>query len=267
MLTTLDAYERRMWEGRAQAYVVSFATLCAYPVHALLDAANVGPGVTTLDVGTGPGTVAAAAADRGATIVAVDAEPSMIRIAAAAVPTADVRSALLPNLPFPDEAFEAVVANFVINHVGDPGAATAELLRVVRPGGRVAATIWPQPPPPLQRLWTDVAEAAGLAPSQSPSVAADIDFPRTADGFVALLAGAGLRDVTCETLEWQHQTSLDAWWVGPANGLGALGAALADASAETVARTKQCYERLATRHVANGVLSLPTAALLAVGTR
>jgi SAM-dependent methyltransferase len=267
MHTTLDAHERRMWEGRAQAYVLSFATLCAYPVHALLDAASVGPGVTTLDVGTGPGTVAAAAAARGATIVAVDAEPSMIRIAAAAVPAADVRRAVLPDLPFPDGAFEAVVANFVINHVGDPGAAIAELRRVVRPGGRVAATIWPQPPPALQRLWADVAEAAGLGPSQTPGVAVDIDFPRTADGFAALLAGAGLRDVTCQTIEWQHQTSLNAWWVGPANGLGALGAALADASPETVARTKRCYERLAARHVANGLLSMPTAALLAVGTR
>jgi ubiquinone/menaquinone biosynthesis C-methylase UbiE len=44
----------------------------------------------------------------------------------------------------------AAVANIVPNHVGDPAAGLAELRRVVRPGVRVAVTLWPTPqPPPL----------------------------------------------------------------------------------------------------------------------
>ena len=271
MRTTLDDYERRMWRGRAQAYVLSFATLCAHPVHALLDAARVGPGSAVLDVGTGPGTVARAAVDRGARVTAVDAEPSMVEVASAAVPTADVRLAVLPELPFADGAFDAVVANFVVNHVGDPAAAVAELRRVVRPGGRVAMTVWPRPSPPLQLFWADVAAEAGLTSgptaAAAPRVPPEADFARTPAGFAGLLSGSGLLDVVCDTIEWRHQTTVDEWWNAPANGLGALGAALAGAPPATVEHARQTFERLATPYVDNGVLTMATAALLASGMR
>ena len=58
--TRFDEYERAMWAGRADTYANSFAKLCAYTVPRLLDAAGVGDGTELLDVGTGPGTVAAA---------------------------------------------------------------------------------------------------------------------------------------------------------------------------------------------------------------
>ena len=271
MRTTLDDYERRMWRGRAQAYVLSFATLCAYPVHALLDAARVGPGCAVLDVGTGPGTVARAAVARRARVTAVDAEPSMIEVATAAVPTADVRLAVLPELPFVDGTFDAVVANFVVNHVSDPAAAVAELRRVVRPGGRVAMTVWPRPSPPLQLFWADVAAEAGLTSgptaASAPRVPPEADFARTPTGFAGLLSGSGLLDVECDTIEWRHQTTVEAWWTAPANGLGALGAAIAGAPPATVEYVRQTFERLATPHVADGVLTMPTAALLASGRR
>lgn len=271
MRTTLDDYERRMWRGRAQAYVLSFATLGAYPVHALLDAAGVGTGSAVLDVGTGPGTVARAAVARHARVTAVDAEPSMIEVASAAVPTADVRLAVLPELPFVDGTFDAVVANFVVNHVGDPAAAVAELRRVVRPGGRVAMTVWPRPAPPLQLFWADVAAEAGLTSGPTaagaPRLSPEAEFARTPTGFAGLLSGSGLVDVVCDTIEWQHETTVDAWWTAPANGLGALGAALAGAPPATVAHVRQTFERLAAPHVADGVLAMPTAALLASGMR
>jgi protein-L-isoaspartate O-methyltransferase len=57
-VTMFDEAERRIWEGRAEAYACSFAKLCAHPVSALLDAARVRSGVRLLDVGTGTGTAA-----------------------------------------------------------------------------------------------------------------------------------------------------------------------------------------------------------------
>jgi 2-polyprenyl-3-methyl-5-hydroxy-6-metoxy-1,4-benzoquinol methylase len=72
-----DVYDRSMWTGRAAAYQRGFAQLTAHTAGVLLDAAGVGAGTRLLDVGTGPGVVARAAAARGARVTAIDAEPSM----------------------------------------------------------------------------------------------------------------------------------------------------------------------------------------------
>ena len=140
-----DTYERGLWAGRAAAYERGFARLTAHTAGALLDAAGVAAGTRVLDVGTGPGVVAGAAAARGARVTAVDAEPSMAEAAARNVPGLDVRVAVLPDLPLPDGAFDAVTGNFVISAVGDPAAALAELRRVLRGGGRLALTCWTLP--------------------------------------------------------------------------------------------------------------------------
>ncbi len=57
-----------------------------------------------------------------------------------------VIQAALPELPMTDGAFDAVAANFVINHVGRPSDSVAELARVTRSGGLIAMTVWPAPP-------------------------------------------------------------------------------------------------------------------------
>ena len=163
---TFDETERARWAGGAEAYAETFAPFCAGPATDLLAAAGVDAGTSVLDVGTGTGTVAALAVERGARVTAVDAEPSMVAATAARVPGADVRPAILPDLPFPAATFDAVVANFVINHVGAPAAAVAEQTRVARPGGTVAVTVWPHPAPPAQALWSMVYRHAGSTPTR-----------------------------------------------------------------------------------------------------
>ena len=92
-----DAYERRLWAGRAAAYERGFARLTAHTAGALLDAAGVEAGTRVLDVGTGPGVVAGTAAGtaaaRRAQVTAVDAEPSMAEATAHNLPGLDVRHA------------------------------------------------------------------------------------------------------------------------------------------------------------------------------
>ncbi|WP_249714438.1 methyltransferase domain-containing protein [Rhizomonospora bruguierae] len=266
--TTFDDHERVLWVGKAAAYRDSFASLCAHPAGPLLDAAAVGEGVRVLDVGTGTGTVAALACARAAKVTAVDAEPSMLEIARRRASDAETRQAVLPRLPFPDGCFDAVVANFVINHVGDPGAAVREMRRVVRPGGRLAVTIWPYPSPPAQQLWNTIFDAAGVQrPTDLPKVAPDKDFPRNRDGLTGLLDQAGLIDVRCELLTWTHRTHPDTWWAGPASGLGTPGTLLRRQNPATIARIKHHYDQhTATYRDADGQLGLPTAALLAAAS-
>ena len=260
--TSFDDHERARWAGRAAAYERTFARLCAYPAEALLDAAGTGVGMRVLDVGTGTGTVAALAAGRGATVVAVDAEPSMLARARRSVPDARLVRAALPHLPVTTGAVDAAVANFVLNHVGDPAAAVAGLRRTVRPGGRIAVTVWPSPQPPLQRLWGEVF--ADVDGGELPRVAAERDFPRTEEGLTGLLARAGLDDVRCRTLTWTHRADPDEWWTGPASGLGIPGLLLQRQPPATHEALRRRYLELSARYRdADGLLALPTAALLA----
>ncbi|WP_031161233.1 class I SAM-dependent methyltransferase [Streptomyces durhamensis] len=265
--TAFDESERRAWAGRAEAYAASFAGLCAYPVPELLDAAGVREGVRVLDVGTGTGSVAAAACERGAKVAAVDAEPGMVVRAARTAPDADVRLATLPRLPFADGEFDAVVGNFVLNHVGRPREALRELRRVTRPGGRTAVTVWPVPATAGQALLGRAVQAAGVSrPAHLPALAPEEDFPRTEEGFAALLSEAGLTKVSCDTLVWDHLTTPQEWWSGPAAGVATIGQVVTSQSPVVIAEIRDHFESLCAEFVRpDGVLVLPHAALVAHG--
>ncbi|GAA1400180.1 hypothetical protein GCM10009639_40860 [Kitasatospora putterlickiae] len=264
-MTLFDESERRIWAGSARAYADSFAKLCAYPVERLLDVAGVGAGARVLDAGTGAGAVAVAACARGAKVSAVDAEPGMVELARQAAPAADVQVAALPELPFADGEFDAVVGNFVLNHVGRPRQALAELRRVTRPGGTVAVTIWASPPAPGQALIGRAIQAAGVQrPSDLPALAPEDDFPRTERGFADLLASAGLAEAACEALSWDHRTDLEEWWSGPASGVATIGKIVVGQTPETRAEIKRRLVDLSAEFSGpDGSLLLPHVALLA----
>jgi SAM-dependent methyltransferase len=263
MAGEFDTHERHMWAGAADAYAGSFAALCAATAGALLDAAAVGAGTRVLDVGTGPGTVAAAALARGAEVVAVDAEPSMVALAAANAPGAEVRHAVLPRLPFADGSFDAVVANFVVNHVEDQQAALVELRRVVRPGGRLAVTIWHGTGNEAMSLFNLALDEAGV---ERPVYPAPVDFARTAEGLRGLLEQAGWAGVDSGEVAWTHREDPEVWWSGPAGGVAGIGLVVTGQTPEMFARVKSAYDRLAAERLApDGLIALPAVALLASG--
>ncbi|WP_234443619.1 class I SAM-dependent methyltransferase [Streptomyces sp. NRRL B-24484] len=266
MAGEFDAHERRMWEGKAVPYQRTFAGLCGAAVPELVAAAGVGPGAAVLDVGTGPGTAAAAAVRLGARVTAVDAEPGMVALAAENVPAADVRHAVLPVLPFADASFDAVVANFVINHVEDPAAALAELRRVTRPGGRIAVTVWAAVGNTALGLFAEALDAAGAVRPAFPPL--PVDFDRTPEGLAGLLAGAGWRNPEGRHLAWTHRVSPEEFWQGPASGIANLGLVITGLPPATAALVKQHYDRIAGgRTDGDGLLALPAAAVLAVARR
>lgn len=262
-----DTAERRIWAGRAEAFRDSFAKLCAHTAPALLDAAGAGPGVRLLDVGTGIGTVAAAACARGAEVTAVDAEAGMIELARRNAPSADFRQAVLPDLPFEADSFDAVVANFVVNHVGRPAAAVAAMRGVTRRGGRVAATIWCSPAGAGHELLNRAVEAAGARPpADLPHLDPAEEFPHTREGFAELFVAAGLTDVTCEPISWDHVADPEEWWGGAAAGVGLIGQTVSRQDPDTLKRVKAAYDDLARGYAGpDGRLRLRYHALLAGG--
>jgi SAM-dependent methyltransferase len=153
----------------------------------LLELAGLAAGQQVLDIGCGVATTAIQVAQRfHAQVTAADLAPLMLARAHANVTAAGldgqvrVEQADILALPYPDGAFDRVIAEAVTMFVDRPRAA-AELVRVCRPGGRVLATefCWRRPPtaearqvflgevcPGLQvdrvQQWTDLYRAAGL---------------------------------------------------------------------------------------------------------
>lgn len=114
--------------------------------EAILDRARLVPGESLLDVGCGTGTLAIAARRRlGPTsrVIGVDASPEMVAAAWAKARKAGqpiaFETATAQALPFPDGQFDLVTSTLMLHHLPKPGrpAAAAEMLRVLKPGGRV----------------------------------------------------------------------------------------------------------------------------------
>lgn len=99
-----------------------------------------------LDVATGSGNTALSAARRRAHVTAVDFVPELLvrGRARAAVERLRVDFQLgdAQALPFRDGAFDVVASTFGIPFVPDPARAASEMIRVVRPGGRIGLTAW-----------------------------------------------------------------------------------------------------------------------------
>ncbi|WP_260333085.1 class I SAM-dependent methyltransferase [Streptomyces beigongshangae] len=138
------------FEGSApERYEQYSAPVMAPFVAALLDAVDLCPGHQVLDLAAGTGFVARAAAARvGPTghVVAADPSGPMLKVAAAKAPRMypDIEFTVAPadRLPQPDDAFDTVLCQQGVQCFPDLGAALAEVSRVLRPGGRFAATVW-----------------------------------------------------------------------------------------------------------------------------
>src|SRR5499426_3406590 len=141
------AFERLGWGGQIDGYQRTFARLTAQTVPAMLEAGRVMRGHRVLDVCTGHGVLAAAALERGAAVSGLDFAEAVVSAAMRNVPGATFRQGDAQALPYPDASFEAVLCGYGLIHLSDPAVALAEMVRVLAPGGRLAASAWERPEP------------------------------------------------------------------------------------------------------------------------
>jgi SAM-dependent methyltransferase len=215
-----NAFEAAGWERKASGYDDFFGQITARVIDPLLDAAMLRRGERLLDVATGPGYVAARAAERGAQVVGVDVADAMVALARGRHPELEFHQADAETLPFSDASFDAVVANFLVLHLGRPERAAGELARVLVAGGRLALTAWDLPERArFLGIFLDAVAAAGAtAPTDVPRGPDFFRFSREEE-FAGLLRGAGLEDIEVETLEFTHPVaSVDELWDGLLGG-------------------------------------------------
>lgn len=255
------------WDRVAEAYDAGFGRLCSGTVDAVLDAALTGAGHpgTLLDVGTGAGSVGRSALSRRAVVHACDASASMIDFVGAVEPRVRLAVAALPHLPYADAAFDAVTANFVINHVADPLAAVREIARVTRRGGRAALTIWPGGPTALDQLWQDVVADAGAVAPPARRLDPAHEFDRTESGLADLLERAGLVTVDVRTVSWTFRVSAADLWAGVEAGIAGVGATFLAQPVELRDQMRAVFADRVDQGGDDGELALPASALLAVG--
>ena len=185
-----------------------------------------------LDVGCGPGALTGELVRRvgAAGVAAVDPSPPFVDAMRERYPDVDVRAGAAESLPFDDGSFDAALAQLVVHFMSDPVAGLAEMRRVVRVGGVVAACVWDfgGGGAPLARFWSAARSLDADAPGETA-------LAGTSSGELrALFERAGLRDVVEERISVSvSHPSFEEWWepytfgVGPA---GAYVASLDDAS-------------------------------------
>ena len=142
-VTAAAAKEAELWSERAHDWaqvMESDTPWLAGLYDEVLHRLRVGPGTRVLDVGCGAGAFAARAARRGAAVCAIDITPAFVELASARVPNADIRLGDMQALPWEDAGFDLVTGFNTFFYAEDVVAALREAARVLRPGGRVAAT-------------------------------------------------------------------------------------------------------------------------------
>jgi len=104
------------------------------------------PAERVLDLGCGTGNAALLAARAGSEVVAVDPAARLLAVAAARLREeglhAEFLQASAERLPFPDGSFDVVLSVFAVIFADDAERAAAEIVRVLRPGGRAMVTSW-----------------------------------------------------------------------------------------------------------------------------
>lgn len=134
-------FERAGWDANITGYDQAFGPVSRQTVVPLLKAANVSAGMRVLDVCSGPGMLVEAAIERGAQPVGLDFSVRAIELARELVPAGEFHQGDAQALPFVDNSFDAIVCAYGVIHVPVPEMALRQMLRVVRPGGRVAISV------------------------------------------------------------------------------------------------------------------------------
>lgn len=203
----------RTYDSIADSYGRVHAPVMARPARDLVELA-VGAGSRVLDVGTGTGVAAEAAAEvagGAGIVVGIDSSLPML-MAGGQSNNAHRTLALAFDLPFADATFDVVIANCVISHFKKYKTALFDMLRVLKPGGALAVSAWGNRQDEFRIAWRDllvgVAGHEMLVDAARQVVPWEDLFadPRKME---EILSESGLRRIRVERREYKNRMTLE----------------------------------------------------------
>ena len=226
-LGSADEYRRRSyrnwqsaaagWEREREAVQAALAPLTDW----MLERLAAQPGQTLLELGAGTGEtglLAARLVDPGGRVILTDRSTAMLEAAERRArelghSNVELRALDMEAIDLPEAAVDGVLCRLALMLVPDTAAALAGIRRVLRPGGRLIATVWDavERNPWAPALWEVIERMTDLPPARpgGPGMFSLGD----AGGIEALLADAGFREIAVEpiAIEWRYD-DFESYW-------------------------------------------------------
>jgi ubiquinone/menaquinone biosynthesis C-methylase UbiE len=263
----------RYWEKHRATIREMFAPI----TEALIAEARISRGSAVLDLATGPGEPALAIAEfvgREGKVVGVDVVAEMVEAARREADRRKLRNvsfAVAPAdaLPSENDSFDAVVSRFGIMFFPAPVLAVREMLRVLKPGGKIALAVWHfAERNPFHYTLSRAVEH--YVESPAPAEDAPDAFRYAAPGKLrAVLSEAGAAEVSERLLQFsiRAKVSLEEFWTLRSEMTERLRSALAKLPREQMAEVKrEAIEALRAYSGDHGV-SLPAEVLIVSGRK
>ena len=208
-----------VWDAMAELYVREIDRRFEPIIGHILTRAELHPGQRVLDLGTGTGSLALTGAPRvapGGRVIGFDISPEMLALARERASRAGLGNVSFAEgraeaIPADDSSQDTVLASLSLMYVIDRAAATREIARVLRPGGRLVAAVWAGPE------HADIVRLQQIAGSFAPEPpVAGVGPSAMADPspFLTQLAAAGIdARAESEITEFDFADFASAWAV------------------------------------------------------
>ena len=280
-ITTEQADDiKRAWRGAAEYWTKHAPTIRAIfaPLtEKLIDAAGIAPGQQVLDIAGGAGEPSLVIATRIApdgVVTCTDIAPEMLAGAEQRAREAEIANITFEvcgadALPFADNSFDAAVCRFGAMFFPDTLAALREVLRVLRPGGRVAFAVWG---PPEHNPFFTVTRS--IVANYFPPPTEDEDAPgafryAAPDKLAALWREAGALEVHEEVFAFHARAQMRAgqFWQFQCELSDTLRGKIAQLSAAEIAEIERDVAAAAEPYFPHDAMDIPAQVLLVTGRK